>query len=69
MKHKCKIYQTVFHFLFFALFCNFIWFTTKYIGLPQSKNKINSNSKARIEAKYSEGKYKLTHYIAWVGKI
>jgi len=29
-------------------------------GLPQSKNKVNSNSKAR---KYNEGKYELTNYI------
>ena len=34
------------------------------IGLPQSKNKVNSNGKARIDlVKYNEGKYKLTNYI------
>ena len=28
------------------------------IGLPQSKNKVNSDSKARIESKILQGKYK-----------
>ena len=41
------------------------------IGLPQSKNKVNSNSTVRpgSKVKYNEGKYKLTNYIDWVDKI
>ena len=41
------------------------------IGLPQSKNKVNSNSTVRpgSKVKCNEGKYKLTNYIDWVDKI
>ena len=41
------------------------------IGLPQSKNKVNSNSTVRpgTKVKCNEGKYKLTNYIDWVDKI
>ena len=34
------------------------------IGLPQSKNKVNSDGiRPGSKVKYNEGKYKLTNYI------